>query len=32
MAFYPYLFFGGDCREAFELYKQVRAASWSSSR
>ena len=23
MAFYPYLFFGRDCREAFEFYKQV---------
>jgi PhnB protein len=23
MAFYPYLFFGRDCRQAFEFYKQV---------
>ena len=23
MAFYPYLFFGRDCREAFEFYKTV---------
>ena len=23
MAFYPYLFFGRDCREAFEFYRQV---------
>ena len=23
MAFYPYLFLGRDCREAFEFYKQV---------
>jgi PhnB protein len=23
MAFYPYLFFGGDCREAFTRYQEV---------
>jgi len=23
MAFYPYLFFGRDCRQAFEFYEQV---------
>ncbi len=23
MAFTPYIFFGGDCREAFELYQRV---------
>ena len=23
MAFYPYLFFGRDCRQAFQFYKQV---------
>ena len=23
MAFYPYLFFGGNCREAFDRYKEI---------
>jgi PhnB protein len=23
MAFYPYLFFGGNCREAFDCYKEI---------
>ena len=30
MAFHPYLFFGGNCREAFTRYQEIFGVSSSS--